>query len=108
MKTSLVKLLIDAKGRINSLVVGVVVGYATKFMADRNLSLDPLVEDLLASTVGLGVMWAIDSIVLHLQTKGVKEIQNALPNHVRTDGVPGTVTVDAVKEIVTENKNTTP
>jgi hypothetical protein len=102
MKTQFIKLLLDAKGRINSLAVGAVVGGVTKFLADRNWTLDPTVEDLLSATVALTVMWAIDSLVLKLQADGVKQIQDALPPHVKSDGVPGDVTVAAVKRAASD------
>lgn len=102
MKTRLIKLLLDGKGRINSAVVGIVTGAATKILARYNLTLDPLAEDLLSASVGLFVMWAIDSIVLKLQADGVKRIQDALPPHVESDGVPGDVTVAAVKRATSD------
>lgn len=101
-KTTLIKRLNDGKGRIVSLVQGAVVAGIAKYLLDKNLAFDPLVEDLVSVIVGGAVMWIVDSVLIILQTEGVKKIQDALPSNVVSDGVPGDVTVAAVKRAVSD------
>lgn len=93
----LLKLLTDAKGRLVSLATGMVAGFVTRVAVEHGWTLDP--ADLNYITLGVAILtgWAIDSIVLHANANGVKQIQEALPPHVEADGVPGPVTIAAVK-----------
>lgn len=111
MKSSLIKLLTGAKGRLVSVITGALVGVVTKLLTRNNATLDPEIENLVSTIASLAVMWAIDSLVLKLQSDGVRKIQDALPPSVVSDGVPGEKTVAAVEKAVSEaesNTKTTP
>lgn len=105
MKTTLIKLLLDGRGRVVSLATGTLVAAVTKALSTKQIHLDPEVENLIAAVAGLAVMWVIDSVVLKLQSDGVKHIQDILPESIVSDGVPGEKTIDAVEEAV---QNSTP
>lgn len=105
MKTTLIKLLLDGRGRFVSLATGALVAAVTKALAGKNVTLDPEVENMIATITGLFVMWVIDSVVLKMQSDGVKQIQDALPPSVKSDGVPGEKTIAAVEKAV---ENSTP
>lgn len=104
-KTTFIKALNDGKGRLVSFAQGAVVGGVAKFALDRNWSFDPFVENIVSAGVAFAVMWIVDSVLIILQTNGVKKIQDALPSNVISDGVPGDVTVAAVKRAVSDQQS---
>jgi hypothetical protein len=105
MKTTLVKLLLDARGRLVSVVTGAFVAFTTRLLTAGKIEIDPEIEMLVSTIAGLLAMWIFDSIIIKLQTDGVKRIQDALPSNVPSDGVPGDVTVAAVKRAVADHQD---
>lgn len=105
MKNLFLKLLSDSKGRFISLGTGAAVGFATKWFASKNLSFDPEFEALMSAGVGFAITYIIDSVVIILQSNGVKRIQDALPPNIASDGVAGPKTLAAVEKAV-ENQKT--
>lgn len=103
MRASLVKLLLDGKGRFVSLATGALVAAVTKALAAKNVTLDPEIENYISGLAGFFVMWVIDSVVLKLQSTGVKAIQDALPPNIVSDGVAGEKTVAAVEKAVADS-----
>jgi uncharacterized membrane protein (Fun14 family) len=101
-KTAILKRLNDGSGRLVSLTQGAVIAAITNYLLKKNITLDPMVLDLVSLLVGGAVMWLVDSAVILIQTEGVKKIQDALPSNVVSDGVPGDVTVSAVKRAVSD------
>lgn len=99
-KLLFLKRLTEVKGRVISLASGLAVGALTKWFADNNWSWDPEYELLVSGAVAFAVTYIIDSVVILLQTEGVKQIQDALPPEVVSDGVAGPVTVAAVEKVV--------
>lgn len=99
-RTVFVKSLLGIRGRVISLLTGLVIGFATKKLAEYNLTLTPEIEQLIVGGVAFGVMWVTDALALKYQAEGAKEIQEVLPSHVESDGVIGPVTVSAVKTAV--------
>lgn len=105
LKTTLTKALIDGKGRFVSLATGAAVAATAKYFTSKNWDFNPEFENLVSISVAFATTWILDSIVLHLQTAGVKKIQDALPSNVTSDGVPGDITVAAVKRAVSDQQS---
>lgn len=99
MKNAVLKLLVDTKGRMITLATGIVAGFVTRFAVDHSWTMDPKDLDYITVAVTLFVGWAIDSLVIKIQTAGVKQIQDALPPSIISDGVAGPKTVAAVEKM---------
>lgn len=111
MKDKLIQHLTGIQGRITTLAGGYVLAKIAEALAPHGWSLDPAIAELISLLIGLGVAYVIDNTVFWLNAKGVKEIQKALPDEVKVDGVPGEKTLEAVKEAVAvqnEVQNTPP
>lgn len=100
MKEFLISTLSGAKGRLITIAVAIAMGFATKFAADHGLELSEKNELLLSTSVGSFAGWLIDSVILWINTKGIKRIQDALPPDIQSDGYAGDKTVEAVQEAV--------
>jgi len=92
----------SAKGRFISLAVGLVAGVTTTILTQWKLQLSPDDANLIASLVTAVVGWCLDIVVIKLNSDGVKAIQSPLPGVVE-DGVPGPLTINAVKDAVSKN-----
>lgn len=101
MKELLLKTLSDSKGRIATAVAAFAVGYATNLFVRYNVAATPEVNNWITATVVGFVGWLIDALVLQINGKGIKKIQEALPPSVPVDGYAGPVTVQAVENAVT-------
>jgi hypothetical protein len=102
-KTTFVKMLLDFRGRIVSAITGVIAGAAANVLAGK-IELSPNDKETITLFAGFMAMWFFDSMVIHFQTEGVRDIQDALPPNVKSDGVPGDVTVAAVKRAVSDHQ----
>ena len=100
MKNALLKALADGKGRLLSLTTGFVTAKILAWIASAGITLDPKDELYITGLAGLVIAYGIDALFIRLQTAGVKEIQDALPPSVKSDGVPGSKTIKAVENAV--------
>lgn len=101
MKTILLQILLSGKGRFVSLGTGAIVGGIVNILSRWNLPFDPEVELTISALIALAVSYTIDSIVLHINASGVKQIQEHVRESVpelSVDGYAGPSTVQAVAE----------
>lgn len=106
MKTILLQTLLSGKGRLVSLGTGAIVGAIAKTLSSWNLQIDPQVELTISALIALAVSYTIDSIVLHVNASGVKQIQEQIRESVpelSVDGYAGPNTVQAVVESTNTN-----
>lgn len=104
MKISLIQFLTSKKGVFASALAAATVAMATRQLLKLNIPMTPEVENLISVIIFAGVGWLIDRIVLRLNATGVEKIQDLLPPSVKSDGVPGEVTIEAVKEAVSNQQ----
>lgn len=102
MKTFLTAWLSAARGRFITLAIASVVGVISALLARWNFTLDPEDTKLVAGFVTGFVGWGIDALIIKVNSDGVKQIQDALPPYVKSDGVPGEVTITAVENLASK------
>lgn len=100
MKEFIISTLSGNKGRFVTVATAVSVGLVTRWFARNSWTLDENSELLLSTTVGSFTAWLIDSVILQINRTNIKEIQDALPPSVQSDGYAGPKTIEAVKDAV--------
>lgn len=104
MKKILVQTLSGQVGQVARIGSGVVVAGATKALTSLGLHLDDATSTWISVVVGLFITNFLNEWILKNTQEGVKQIQDILPSYVKSDGVPGDVTIQAVENAVTEAK----
>jgi hypothetical protein len=98
MKAFIMTTLSGNKGRIASFTAALVVASIIRLTLKYNMTLTPEMEN----TISIGVIgfvgWIIDAIALQINAKGIKQIQDALPPSVVSDGYAGDKTIEAVQD----------
>lgn len=99
MKNVILGFLVSGKGTIAKIVLGIVAYGLARFSAYAGITIPEDILNEISIGVGIGVPLLIETWVSKQNASGIKEIQEALPPSVKTDGVAGPATVEAVQNL---------
>jgi len=99
MNPSFLNVLSGFKGRLITIGSGLLAGLVVRALAKLGFSPDASTLNDITEFSGIATTLGIEWLVIHLNSQGVKKIQDALPPEVKSDGVPGPKTIAAVEKL---------